>query len=296
MPLFGEIAALATALLWSGSSLLFASATGRVGSFHVNITRLVLASGLLGLALMVIRPEVSLAPVQVGLLAASGVVGLAIGDSFLFRAYREQGARLTMLVMSLAPAFSALLSYWFLGEEISLTGAMGIAVTIAGIGMVVLQRSPGAERPGWTLSGGMAYSLIAAAGQGGGLVLAKMAFSHSPVDGFLAALVRILASIVILAPLLLLRARWRETAGRFRRDRRALLLTAGGSVLGPFLGISLSLIAVMHTSVGVAATLMATVPVMMLPIARYVFQEKLTRRAILGAVVAVAGVAMLFLR
>ena len=294
MPMLGEIAALLTALLWSGSSLLFASATGRVGSFHVNITRLIFAAGLLGIAVLLLRPESPVTIRQMGLLAASGVVGLAVGDSFLFRAYREQGARLTMLIMSIAPAFAALLGYWFLGEDLAPLGVFGMAITITGIGMVVLQRSPSA--PSWALSSGILYALIAALGQGGGLVLAKVAFNEGPVDGFLAALIRILASIVVLLPLLLARGRWRETLRLFDRDRRALVLTAGGSVLGPFLGISLSLIAVMHTSVGVAATLMATVPVMMLPIARFVFRETLTWRAIAGAVVAVAGVALLFLR
>jgi drug/metabolite transporter (DMT)-like permease len=171
---------------------------------------------------------------------------------------------------------------------------LGIAITITGIGMVVLQRSPAA--PSWALSSGILYALIAALGQGGGLVLAKVAFNQGTIDGFLAALIRILASIVVLLPLLLARGRWRETLRLFDRDRRALALTTGGSVLGPVLGISLSLVAVMHTSVGVAATLMATVPVMMLPIARFVFRETLTWRAIAGAVVAVAGVALLFLR
>lgn len=294
--MLGEIAALLTALLWSGSSLLFASATSRVGSFHVNVTRLVFAAGLLGITVLLLRPETPVTTVQLGLLAASGVVGLAIGDSFLFRAYREQGARLTMLMMSIAPAFAALLSYWFLGEDLTPLGVLGVAITITGIGMVVLQRQASGSSAGWAISSGILYALIAALGQGGGLVLAKVAFNQGRVDGFLAALIRILASIVVLLPLLFARGRWRETLRLFDRDRRALLLTGGGSVLGPFLGISLSLIAVMYTSVGVAATLMATVPVMMLPIVRFVFHERLTWRAIAGAVVAVAGVALLFLR
>jgi len=56
------------------------------------------------------------------------------------------------------------------------------------------------------------------------------------------------------------------------------------------------LIAVEHTKVGIAATLMSTMPIIMLPIARYVYKEKLNWQAVSGAVLAVAGVSILFLK
>jgi drug/metabolite transporter (DMT)-like permease len=73
-------------------------------------------------------------------------------------------------------------------------------------------------------------------------------------------------------------------------------MTLLGAFLGPFLGITLSLISVANTTVGVAATLMATVQILMLPLVKYVQKERISWRAILGAAIAVAGVAILFLR
>src|SRR5512143_3063585 len=111
MPFLGEIAALSTAVLWSGSSIVFAAATARVGSVAVNVSRLFLAAAYLAIVVLVFRIDSPLSSSQILNLAISGIVGLALGDSFLFRAYQEMGARITMLIMSLSPAIAAVLAY-----------------------------------------------------------------------------------------------------------------------------------------------------------------------------------------
>jgi drug/metabolite transporter (DMT)-like permease len=90
--------------------------------------------------------------------------------------------------------------------------------------------------------------------------------------------------------------RYHNPVRMFESHKRAFMLTAAGSVLGPFLGISFSLIAVEYTNVGIAATIMAIVPILMVPMVRVVYKERLSWRAVVGACVAVAGVGMLFLR
>lgn len=296
VPLFGEFAALLTAVCWSGSSLVFSAASARLGSVLVNIARLVFALVYLGLILLAfsIPPDVSLR--QMAFLGISGVIGLAIGDSFLFRAYTHIGPRLSMLVMSIAPAISAVIAYFVLQEGISLLGVAGIAITVAGVIMVVYERNPAGGQPREDLAAGVFFASIAAAGQGVGLVFAKLAFLEGPVHGLLAATVRIAASLIVLLPLMLLLGRLPHPVRSFRKDRKGFWLTAAGSVLGPFLGISLSLLAVANTKVGIAATLMATVPIIMLPMVRFFTKERLSRQAITGACIAVGGVAILFLR
>ena len=79
------------------------------------------------------------------------------------------------------------------------------------------------------------------------------------------------------------------------KDKRALLFTAIGSVIGPYLGITFSMIAISHAKVGIASTLMATVPIIMIPMIRFYYKEKLSWISIVGAVVAVSGIAILFL-
>jgi drug/metabolite transporter (DMT)-like permease len=296
MPFPGEFAALFTACLWSVSAFVFAAATRRAGSVQVNITRLMLAAFFLLLLIATLGLEVRLSATQLLCLAMSGVAGLTLGDTFLFRAFQEIGARRSMLVMSLAPAIAALLAYAVLGETLPPVGIIGIAVTVGGIGVVVVDRQARGSQEPAVATRGLLYAFLGAAGQGGGLVLAKLAFREAPVNGFVAAVVRIIASLVILLPVALIARRLRSPFRMFADDRKAFGLTALGSVLGPFLGISFSLIAVTYAEVGVAATIMAIVPILMLPIERQVYGEHHSGRAIVGACIAVAGVGMLFLR
>ena len=296
MPFLGELSALFTACLWSGSALVFASATTRVGSFQVNITRLLLAVVYLVLLIPIMRPDLSLSATQILNLSISGIIGLALGDTFLFKAFQEIGARISMLIMSLAPAIAAMLAYLVLGEVLTPVAVLGMAITLSGISLVVLDRGTGGTQRISLTSPGIVYAVLGAVGQGAGLIFAKMAFSEGDVNGFVATTVRILASLVLILPAAMMTKRFNNPLRFYSVDRKAFLLTAVGSVLGPFLGITFSLIAIANTNVGIAATIMATVPILMLPMVRFISKEHLTWRAILGACVAVTGVALLFLR
>ncbi len=296
MPFAGELSALVTAVLWSFSALVFASATQRLGSFTVNITRLILAAAYLIAIILILQLDVNLSSTQVFNLGISGFIGLTLGDTFLFRAFREIGARVTMLIMSVAPAIAAVLAFFVLDERLAPLGIAGIIITVAGITIVVLERNVGSQGAPLITATGIVFAFLAAVGQGAGLVFAKMAFVEGEVNGFVATAVRIVASLIFLLPVALLTKRYRNPVSVYRADQRGFLLTALGSVLGPFLGISFSLIAIEYTSVGIAATIMATVPVLMLPVIRIVYKEKSGLRAVIGAVTAVVGVAVLFLR
>ncbi len=294
--MIGELAGLLTAACWSGSSLAFAGASQRVGSLHVNLTRLIIAAILLLLTIAVLGIPLGLSPFQFLNLALSGFIGLVFGDSFLFKSYEYNGARLSMLIMSLAPAITAILAYFVLGEVLSFLGILGIIVTLTGIALVVLERREG-ESPRLAITKrGLLYGFFGAVGQGVGLIFARMAFNEGSINGFAATLVRIIAAIVILWPLLYFTGRLRNAVGSMRSDPRALRLTTVGAILGPYFGITLSLISIEYTKVGIAATLMATVPILMLPLVRFLYHERLSRKAIAGAFIAVAGVAALFLR
>ncbi len=292
----GETCALLTACCWSCSALAFSAATLRVGPVRLNVTRLLMAALLLFVTVVLAGIEVHLSTSQLRNLAISGIVGLVIGDTYLFKSYENIGARMGMLIMSVAPAISALLAYILLGEVLGWMGAVGMGVTLLGIAVVVLQRREvitGTHR-GHVL--GIFYGFIAAAGQGAALVLAKMAFNEGPVNGFVASLIRISTAVIVIFPLARLAGEYSDSVAIYTKDRRALWLTVLGAFLGPFLGITLSLVSVTYTTVGVAATLMATVPILMLPLVKYVLKENVTWRALVGAVVAVGGVAILFLR
>ena len=298
MPYIGEVYALVTACLWSGSSIAFSAATRRIGSIQVNTSRLIMAAVYLTLLVLIARFDLSLSAKQILYLGTSGFIGFTLGDTFLFRAFQLIGARITMLIMSLAPAVAALLARIFLGEELSASGVFGIILTLTGIGIVVLGRSGDGENH--TLihhvsRGGLILAVLAACGQGGGLIFAKMAFQEGSINGFVATLVRVLASLLILLPASLLSGRYKKPVQVLRNDPKALLYTVLGSIFGPFLGVTGSLMAIQYTKVGIAATLMATTPIVMLPLVHFIQKEHLNWRAIAGAFIATLGVGILFL-
>jgi drug/metabolite transporter (DMT)-like permease len=296
MPFLGESFALMTAALWSVSSVVFTEATRKIGSVRVNVTRLLMGVFCLIVVIWIWDIDTNLTVAQGTNLALSGLVGLAIGDSFLFKAFEQIGARLSMLILSSAPGIAAVAAFVFLGENLPFLGVVGMITTIAGVSLVIFERSAQAAHPQrirWT---GILFAFIGAAGQGIGLIFAKLAFNEGDINGFVAAFVRITGSLILLLPAAVLAGKLRRPIATLKEEKKAFLLTGVGSVVGPFLGISFSLIAVANTKVGVAATLMATVPIIMLPLIRFVYKEILSWRAIVGACVAVAGVAMLFLR
>ncbi|MGA9119778.1 MAG: DMT family transporter [Bacteroidota bacterium] len=292
----GELFALLTAVLWSGSALIFAAVTMRITSVQVNILRLVIAEAYFGLWVLVWHLPFSLSLSQVVLLALSGIVGLTLGDTFLFRAFQEIGARISMLLMTLAPAIGAGLAAVFLHESLGIWSVVGMLVTLSGVAIVMVERSPaGGARFNISVRG-IVLGLLAAAGQGIGLILAKAAFREGAVDSFVATAVRIFAGLCILLPVAVVTDRRVFPAAEFRKHPWTLWLLMLGALLGPFLGISTSLMAITWTSVGVASTIMSTVPVIMLPLARIFYGEKIHGKSILGAVIAVAGVSFLFIQ
>jgi drug/metabolite transporter (DMT)-like permease len=143
---------------------------------------------------------------------------------------------------------------------------------------------------------GVFYAFLGAAGQAGGLILAKSAFVIGPINGFVATFIRAFAATLLLAPINYFAGRFTEPIKIFVNDRKAFKFTMIGSFLGPYLGVTFSLIAISYTNVAIAATIMAITPILMLPTVRILFHEHLSWRAIVGACIAVAGVGILFLR
>ncbi len=295
MPYIGEISALVTACLWSVTSFLFAFAAEKVGSVQVNINRIILAAIILFLVVAFSGIDYTLSTSQVYYLIISGVVGLVIGDSFLFKSYQLIGARLGMILMSLVPAISAVLAWVFLDEFITPLGIIGMVVTISGIILVVTEKAQRSVKKDFNKIG-ILYGILGAAGQAGGLILAKLAFAEGYVNGFVASFTRLSsAGIIILAGGLLL-GRYKNPVKTYRNEVPALKATIAATILAPVLGVTLSLVAIEFTKVGIASTLMALVPIIMLPISKYYYKEKLSLRAVSGAFIAVSGVVVLFLR
>lgn len=302
MPLpLGELAALGTACCWTASSLAFSAAGRRMGSLSLNLVRLVIAFCLLAILGLVRRGQLlplDASPRAWGWLLASGFVGYVLGDICLFRAFVIIGPRLSMLLMALAPPIAAVLGFFFLNERISTLGLVGMAVTIAGVVWVVRERPDSSatnhtEAKGDTLRQGILLGLGAALGQAGGMVLGKIGMGN--YDPVASGQIRVLAGVLGFSAVFFIVDWWGKTRDAIR-DKTALGYASIGAFMGPVLGVTLSLFAVQHTETGVAATIMSTTPVLLIPVVVLARLEKVTLRAGLGALIAVIGVAMLWVR
>ncbi len=292
----GEIAALATAFCWSVTSYAFTSATRSVGALQVNIDRMILASFMLFAIVLVFDFSLNLTFSQVSNLVISSILGLVLGDSFLFKSFQLIGARLGIILMALVPVLSTILAFFFLDEIIAVLGLTGMILTLAGILAVVLEKNT-TEKNYFSFNKlGIFYGFLGALGQASGLIFAKFAFEGGELNGFSASFVRLFSASVIILPLAFTFKRYKNPFKIYPENSSASKSIFIGTVFGPVFGITLSLIAIEHAKVGIASTLMATMPVIMLPISRFYFKEKFGWKAIVGAVIAVIGAAIIFMR
>jgi drug/metabolite transporter (DMT)-like permease len=299
---FGEIAALLTAVFWTVTSMSFEAAGKRIGSLTVNLLRLYLAFIIYSVYLYFVRglafPTDASEHAWVWL-SVSGLVGFAIGDLLLFQAFVVVGARISMLVMALVPPITALIGWLILGETLTVTDLSGMIITITGVVLVVLKRdsrSTTSKNNRLKFSYPVSGILLAfggAVGQAVGLVLSK--YGMGDYDAFAASQIRVLAGLVGFTLIFFFMRKWNRVK-KGLTHKKGIGFTVLGSVFGPFLGVSFSLLAIQYTNTGVASTIMSIVPVLIIPPAILFFREKINLKEVIGAALAVGGVGILFLR
>ena len=295
--MIGELAALFTALVWSFGSLCFTSAGRCIGALNVNRIRLVLGVLLLGTALLVskgwlIQPEMT--SENMFYLAISGLIGLVIGDSFLFTAMVMIGTRLTMLIYALSPAIAGLFAWLFIDESLDMIAILGITVTLAGVIWVTRERRQDDNGKKINISvKGILFAFLGGAGQAIGIVFAKKGMGEL-IDPLAGTFIRMLAAAVIIWVFSLFSGKFISTLKTIK-NRKGMLFSFGGAFFGPFLGVWMSLVAVKNTEAGVAMAITSIVPVLVIPWVIIFYKEKVSARALIGAVIAVIGVFILFL-
>jgi drug/metabolite transporter (DMT)-like permease len=291
----GETAALCTALCWSFGSVCFTISSRRIGHNVVNRLRLTIALILLPIAHLIIYGRLFSADAtsyHLFWFGLSGLIGFVIGDRMLFKSFVLIGPRLGMLMMSTVPIFGIIIAWIFLHENLGLTDIIAIIITLSGISWVILQKKNGDHAKGH-FPLGILLGIGAAFCQALGLILSKKGL----VDNFSALsgnIIRVFVSVIIIWLFPLFKG---EIPSTFKKltDRKATLTLFGGAFLGPFLGVWFSLIAVQYAFVGIASTIMSLPPVLLIPLSYIVFKEKITLGSIFGTIVALTGVALIFL-
>jgi len=292
----GEFAALAVAFFWTITALAFESASRKIGSLSVNILRLMLAFIFIGIYTFISRSH--FLPVDATFhnwfwLGCSGIIGLVLGDYYLFKSYSSIGSRFAMLIMTTVPPMAALFGFLILHESLELIQLAGMIVVIGGIIIAIFNRPVRGEKLTIKLAPkGVLYAFIGAVGQALGLVLSK----HGMVDydPFASTQIRIIAGIAGFILIITFLRRWGAVRDSLQ-NKPAMKVLLLGAFFGPFLGISFSLLSVKYTEAGIASTIMAIVPVLILAPSIWINKEKVTTVEAIGAVVSVIGVSLFFI-
>lgn len=303
------------ALSWTATALCADIASHRIGAQPLNLIRMGLSLFLLALFLLVVTGY----PAPVGAdpktwfwLALSGLVGYVFGDFCLFNSYVIFGSKFGQLFMTLAPPMAGISGWIMLGERMSWHSWIAMVVTLAGIAISILAKDTGSGSGRVRLRlklplKGILFGIGAGVGQGVGLVLSKIGLEHyaaalpagTPESvvfamPFAGTFIRAVFGFIGFFILLCLRRQLRDV-GTALGDRRGMCFALLATVFGPFIGVSLSLMAVEYAQAGIASTLMALTPVLIIVPYSLIYKQRIKLQEVLGTLVTITGVAMFFL-
>ena len=286
----GEIAALLVSICWTFSAVYFERAGKVIGSLQVNIIRLFLAIILLGFTTLFTKG--TFFPVDATTynwfwLGISGIIGFFIGDIMLFKSYSIIGSRTANLIMSIHPMLTAIISWFFLDEILSIKSIFAIIISMTGIIIAISNNKMKLNIPfkGFMLAFGGAL------GQAVGIIFSKKGMGT--YDAIASTQIRAIFGFLCFAILITILKRWNRVFNGLK-SKNGMKDATAGSIFGPFIGVSLSLFAVQHTQTGIASTLMALVPIFIILPSAIMFKEKITARQIIGAVISIAGASIFF--
>ncbi len=310
MKYLGELISLGVAFSWTIAALASEVGSRRLGVFVMNVWRMgvaLLLSALLMWATLGHPWPVYAGGEAWGWLLASGVVGYFFGDWCLFNSYLTIGSRMGQLFMTLAPMFTAISAWVMIGQTLSWTALLAMTVTLLGIAISVLGRDKDHHVAVSLPTKGILYGLGAALGQGVGLVLSKIGMDYyvadvppsvlSQVEGYLpfgSNMIRCVAGLLCFWAWLVLSGHGSQMRQSLK-EHRGLAAMLVAVVTGPFVGVGFSLMAVQYTAAGIASTLMALTPIIILLPSKWLFGQPITMRTVIGAVISVAGVSLFFL-
>lgn len=323
----GETISLFVALSWTVTALFAEVGSKRMGSLPFNTVRMTMSLVFLALTLWLVMgtpyPRFADGSTWFWLLL-SGIVGYVIGDYCLMQGYIHIGSRFGQLFMTLSAPTAAITARLFLGEQMRPIAILGMFVTLSGITMSILAKDDAAESSHKVKlklpAKGIFYASMAGIGQGVGLVLSKIGLLHYEQSAFAAGLSAYAVPEGAILPLpiaysipfaaTMIRA-YIGLAGFFLsllifnkdglvqlkraiHDRKAMGCVLGSTIFGPFIGVSASLLATLYTSAGIAQTIFALTPILIIAPSAFLFHQKVTVREVIGAVISVIGVAMFF--
>jgi drug/metabolite transporter (DMT)-like permease len=306
--LSGELIALITTLCWSLGIFPFTEAAKRIGSAPLNQYRLLLAWIIISIILffwndlnfveLFTEPQ----PYHFIFLGLSGIIGFSIGDYCSFNSFKLLGPKLASLYTTFAPGAALLIGYIALNESVNLIGIFGILITVSGVIWLTLSKkdSNAAKQVGYTRDKrGIIFGIIGALCQGTGLVLSKYGMDYYEVKlpTMHAVWIRLLFAFSAAFIVSLLAGKLKANSKPFfTNEKNNLPFLFFGTILGPVMGVTLSLFAIQKLEVAVAQTIFALLPLFVLPISLIIYKERITSQSVFACLLALVGVLLLIWR
>ena len=303
----GELISIGVAFSWTATALLSEYGSKRLGNLTLNLMRMVIT--LFFSVIMFWAMTGSPLPAEASTEAymwmmLSGLVGYVIGDFCLFQCYIIIGSKFGQLFMTLAPIAAAITAWFTLGQVIRPQAILAMLVTLTGIAISVLGRGDHNKLSLKLPLAGVLFAIGAAVCQGVGLVLSKIGMNHyeasltTDLQGWMlpfhANFFRCAAGVIGFSLLMALREGF-SPLGKGVRDRKGVTTAVLTTIFGPFVGVGASLLAVQYTAAGIASTLMALTPIIIILPAWWLFKQPITAKSLLGAFISVIGVSLFFL-
>ncbi|MCM2359246.1 MAG: DMT family transporter [Geobacteraceae bacterium] len=281
------LAALGSAASWSLGAVLFKGLGESLSSFAMTLVKGGVSVFLLGALTLLTGGYANIGGEAYLYLILSGILGIALSDTFFFSALKEVSPQTITLLFTFGQVVTVLLAVLLLGETLPLQGWGGIALIITGI---TIGMFPGFAEKGQSSLRGIVFGLISILLMSFSVILTKKGLAE--VSTLYATFLRMLAGTL---GMLLVGIATRRLGGwvtPFRDPRLMTRFTLSVCVI-TFGGFWLAIVAFKYTSVAVANSLISTEPIFVLPVAALLLKEKVTVHAVAGAVIATVGVIVL---
>jgi len=293
------LAAVLTTLLFSLSAIFGRRVSHLLSGTQANLGRLGFAALLLGLWSHLFGFGIHGRAFPI--LFLSGCAGFGLGDLAMFQAFRRIGARRTVVIIQcLAAPFGTVAEWLWLGHAPTFAQAAYGTVILAGVGIALLPANTEAPINRALGLGGL-FGVLAAVGQAGGAVLSRKAYEvataagepfHPTVGyGVNAAYQRMLGGIAFsICFFIFLRLVHQPAQPAVSDWRRGAPWLIGHALAGPAAGVTCYQWALMLKPANIVLPIVATTPLVVLPLSHFYEGDPVTRRAVIGSAIAVAGV------
>lgn len=281
-------AALGSAASWALGAVLFKRVGEKMSPFAMTMAKGFASLLLLGAAMLMVG-YVPMDGHSLMLLVLSGLIGIALGDSFFFKALGDLGPVSMLVLMMAGQVLTILLALVILQEMPRPAEWAGMALILAGVVVALSTDLKGDARPSGRR--GIVYGIAAMVCMAVSIIIAKGPLDQVP--SLQATFIRMGAGSVLVLGMGMMSGKvgtWMEPLrdGKFFAH---FLLAVGVVTFG---GFWLSMYAIKHLDVALANTLNSTEPIFVIPLAFFLLKEKIAIASVIGAVLVIIGVALVF--